>query len=266
MTAAAIAVSGLSFDYGGVPVLREVSLEVGAGEVLAVVGPNGSGKTTLLKNLSGVLGGAAQRRCVRLGSRSLSDLSPRDIARIVAVLEAEVETYFDFSVRELVELGRIPYLNRLQALGKRDRDAVDRALDVTKTRVFSERPLSSLSSGERQRAWLAMALAQEPEIFLLDEPTSHLDLAYQVEILELLRSLAARGLSVVFSVHDLNLAALFADRVALLDRGRLATVAPPAEALTAEHIREVYGTSVRVLSDPETGEFRGIIPERRPGP
>ena len=258
-----VTVSDLSFAYDGDPVLKGISLKVSAGEIVALVGPNGSGKTTLLKNVSGVLGHEAQRRSVRLGDRSLADLRPREVSRVLAVVEAEIDTYFDFTVREVVELGRIPHLRRFEAFGAPDERAVDRALDITSTSVFAERSLNQLSSGERQRVWLAMALAQEPRIFLLDEPTSHLDLSYQVEILELLRSLAADGLCVLFSVHDLNLAALFADRVVLLEGGRVVTVGPPAEALTPERIENVYGTAVRVIRDPETGAFAGIIPERR---
>jgi len=258
-----IRVSGLSFAYDGDPVLRNVSIEINSGETLALVGPNGSGKTTLLKCISGVLGGKEEQRCVFFDSKRLEDLRPRDVARMLAVVEAEIQTHFDFSVREVVELGRIPYLGRMQALGKKDAEAISKAMRITDTALLADRPLSQLSSGERQRVWLAMALAQEPRVFLLDEPTAHLDLAYQSEILELLRSLAAEGLCVVFSVHDLNLAALYADRVALLKGGELVTVGAPDEALTAERIEDVYGTSVQVIRHPQTGELQAILPARR---
>ena len=258
-----IRVDNLSFAYDGDPVLRDISLEVKSGEMMALVGPNGSGKTTLLKNISGVLGQRAEHQCIQVGSRKLADLPTRDVARIMAVVESEVQTYFDFTVREIVELGRIPYLNRLQALRPGDAEEVERAMEITDTRSLAERPLRQLSSGERQRVWLAMALAQEPRILLLDEPTAHLDLNYQVEILDLVRSLAGRGLCVLFSVHDLNLAALYADRVALLDGGRLVTVGPPGEALTAERIERIFHTSVKVLRDPKTGHLEAILPVRR---
>jgi len=257
-----VRVDGLSFAYDGTPVLRDVSLEVPAGEVLALVGPNGSGKTTLFRAVSGVIGGIEARRKVWIGERSLAEFSPRELARTVAAVEAEVETRFDYSVREVVELGRIPHLNRLQALGRRDHEVVDWALERTATRDLEERPLSRLSSGERQRVWIALALAQEPRLLVLDEPTSHLDLAFQVEALELVRRLAASGLTVLLSVHDLNLALRFADRVALLSRGRIAALGPPAEALTRERIEDAYGAAVRVLRD-AAGRVEAILPERR---
>ncbi|MCZ6792923.1 MAG: ABC transporter ATP-binding protein [Planctomycetota bacterium] len=258
-----IRVEGLSFAYDGEPVLRDIRVEVRSGEVVALVGPNGSGKTTLLKSISGVLGGRVAGRRVFFDDRPLAELDRRDVSRLLGVVEAEIHSYFDFTVREVVELGRIPYLQRLQGLSASDGETVERAMETTDIRELADRPLSQLSSGERQRVWLAMALAQEPRALLLDEPTSHLDLNYQVEILELLRTLAAGGLCVLFSVHDLQLAALYADRVALLEKGRLVTVGPPEEALTEERIESVFRVRVRLLKNPESGRIEAILPERR---
>ena len=260
-----VRVTGLNFAYAGEPVLRDMSLEVKSGEVLALVGPNGSGKTTFLKNISGVLGEESEQRCIYFDLACLADLKPRHVARMVGAVEAAVQSYFDFTVREVVELGRIPYLSHLQSLGPQDREIIAKAMKITYTEEFVERPLSQLSSGERQRVWLAMVLAQEPQVLLLDEPTSHLDLNYQVEILDLIRSLSDEGLCVLFSVHDLNLAALYADRVALLEKGRIVTVGPPERALTQDRIESVFHTTVKILRNPETGSLEAILPVRRSG-
>ncbi len=249
-----ITVRGLSFAYDGRPTLEGISLEVGPGEILALVGPNGSGKSTLLRCIAGVL--RPHRGAVYLDFRELGSFSPKELARHLAALEQERHVGFDFTVRELVELGRLPHLGRLQRLGARDWAAIARAMAAARVEELASRPLSQLSGGERQRAFLAMALAQEPQVLLLDEPTAHLDVNHQLELMELVRERAhTEELTVLMALHDLNLAAGYADRLGLLQRGRLRAVGPPGEVLTPGLIREVFGVEALVRRSPLTGRL-----------
>lgn len=236
--------------YGTREILRDVSIEVRAGEVLALVGANGSGKTTLLRALSGVLPLSAGAVWIedppREARRSLLALPPRERAQRIGVVEQDMHLPFRFTVREVVSLGRLPHRARFAARTAADEAAVDRALAETGLEALAGRPIDTLSSGERQRAFIALALAQAPRILLLDEPIAHLDLRYQVEIIRLAQQLAAAGLSVLLTLHDLNLAS-FAHRVALLAGGRLLCTGAPAAVLLPQHIAEAYGTPVRIL-------------------
>ena len=241
----------LSCGYGGDDVLRGVDLGVSAGEFLAVAGPNGSGKSTLVRALSGVLRPRAGR--VSLQGRDLAGVAPREAARAIAVVAQESAVDFDFSCEEIVLMGRTPHLGRFQREGPADLAAARAAMERTGTWEFRERPVLELSGGERQRVFLARAFAQEPRILLLDEPTSHLDLAYQVGILRLARALAVeRKVAVLAVMHDLNLAAAYADRMALLHRGALAAAGTVEEVLREDRLREVYGAELAVRPHPET--------------
>ncbi len=255
-----IKVRDLEFRYGTEPVLTEIDLEVGEGEILALLGPNGSGKTTLLKNISGVL--KPQYGAVYLDFKKLAELSPKEIARELAAVEQEIHAGFDFTVREIVELGRLPHLKKLKALSAQDRRAIEEAMCATDVQTFAGRSIFSLSSGERQRVWLAMALAQEPKILLLDEPTAHLDISYQIEIMEIIKALARKGLAVVMAVHDLNLAAAYADKIAVLHEGRIAALGMPRQVLTEELIERAFKARVQILRDPENGFYVGVVPKK----
>lgn len=250
-------VQNVHFRYTEKPVVEGVSLSIYPGEILALLGPNGSGKTTLLKLLSGVLTPTAGQVC--LEGRPLRDWNRLELARQLAAVEQHIQLPFEFTVRDIVAMGRHPHIGRFQRSSQQDHDRIQQALERTETVGFAKRPLSSLSSGESQRVWLAMALAQEPKILLLDEPTSHLDIHHQLHFLQTLRSLAAEGLSVVMSIHDLNLAGLFAHRVALLHQGALHSVGDPTEVLTASSLREVFQAEVEIVRD-ESGRFRGAFP------
>lgn len=244
-----ISVQNVTFSYNGIPAIDEIDLEIGSGEVLGLIGPNGSGKTTLLKTISGLL--APKFGAVYLDSRALAHLKPSEIAQRLSALEQEHHVGFDFTVREIVEWGRTPHRKRLSPWREDDEQAVQEALEITLLQNLSDRSIQSLSGGERQRVFLAMTLAQEPEILLLDEPTAHLDLRFQLEILQLIKRLAARGITIIAAIHDLSLAARISNRVAVLDRGRLVAWGPPEEVLTESLIRNVWGIESQIFKDAE---------------
>ncbi|MFN7956083.1 MAG: ABC transporter ATP-binding protein [bacterium] len=237
-----VRIDDVELRYNGTPVLAGVSLELRAGELMALVGPNGAGKTTLLRAISGLIEPA--RGAVYLDREPLASLAPRTIATRLASVEQSIRCPDELRVWEAVALGRLPHLGRFQSLGARDREVLDAALERTECTPLADRRVATLSSGERQRVWLAMALAQEPRVLLLDEPTSHLDIHFQMTILALVRSLARDGLTVIASLHDLNLAAEFADRVALVAEHRLVGCGTPAEILTEERLERAYRTAV----------------------
>ncbi len=239
------------FSYTGAAVLRDLSIRLAGGDLSAIVGPNGSGKTTLLRVLSGSLRPAVGD--VRLDDRPLSSLNRQRVALQVAVVPQDVSTPYPFTVRELVEMGRTPHLHvaRRTHLDPIDRAAVERALSATSTGSLEDRLVTELSGGERQRVIIAIALAQEPRYLLLDEPTTHLDIQHQVEIMELLVQLnRERGLAILATMHDLNLAALYFRRLFLLDGGRLLASGTPAEVLSETRLQSVFHTAVRITRHP----------------
>ncbi len=225
--------------------LRDISLKVGKGEMVALLGPNGSGKTTLLKLAAGVL--APKGGEVLLGGTTLKSLSRREIARSIAVVPQYFYMPFAFTVAEVVMLGRTPFIKTLSGETERDHSLAQQAMKLADVERFSRRAFNELSGGERQKCILAMALAQEPQLMLLDEPTAHLDIKHQVEILELVRGLnREHGVTVVGAMHDLNLAALYFDRLVLLKEGAIFSDGPPAAVLTEKTIQDVFGASVRI--------------------
>ena len=246
------------------PAVREVSLSVSPGRLLAVAGPNGAGKSTLLRLLSG--GIAPEAGEVRLDERLLGDLTDRERARALAVVPQSESSPFPVTVREMVGMGRYAHLGPWEPVGSRDQAVVDRALERCAVTPFADRQLGELSGGERQRARIARALAQEAPVLLLDEPTAGLDLRYRMELFHLLRELRADGLAVLVVTHDLNLAARFADRLLLLDRGRTQAMGTPAEVLSRETLEAVYEWPLRLVPHPGPGSDTGApqtIPLRR---
>jgi iron complex transport system ATP-binding protein len=243
----AIQVLGLSFAYNGRRVLDGISLNVAEGEGLALLGPNGAGKTTLLKLIGGVLTPA--NGTVLLHGRSPRQLPRRELARKIAVVPQEFVVPFAFTVREIVELGRTPHLRLLGSPGSADRRAMDHALEVTDTAELSNRIFNELSGGERQRVMIAMALAQEPQVLLLDEPTQQLDIARQAEVLDLISELnSSKRLTVIAAIHDVNLAARYFNRVIFLHRAAAVADGSPVEVLSSQFLQTVYGGTIEVLS------------------
>lgn len=253
-----LATQDLTAGYPPRSVLQGLCLEVPAGQFLAVAGPNGSGKSTLLRVLSRTLRPWSGR--VMLDGMDLGRLSPAAVARQVAVVAQETAVEYEFTVEELVAMGRLPHLRRLRPETAADRAAVEAVLAATGMAPLAQRLVTAISGGERQRALIARALAQEPHLLLLDEPTSHLDIAYQVEVLDLVWRLnRTSGLTVVAVLHDLNLAAHYADRLILLREGRVLADGPPAAVLTAENVAAVYGAQVQITRHPDDGSPHVIL-------
>ncbi|MDD2922836.1 MAG: heme ABC transporter ATP-binding protein [Anaerolineales bacterium] len=241
-------IQNLSASYHSRRVLHEVSFDVNSGEVLALIGPNGAGKSTIIRAASGVIPCAGQ---VRANGDDFQSLEPFQRARYIAVVPQAIALPPAFTVWETVLMGRTPYLGFLGQASKHDEELARHALSRVNALDFAERPVGELSGGERQRILLARALCQSTPILLLDEPTAHLDLQYQVNLLELIRELARdENLAVLIALHDLNLAAHYADRVALLVGGYLEALGTPRQVLTAENIARAYGLPVQVVEHP----------------
>jgi len=239
----------LTCAYDARPVFNHLSLEVHPGEVLALIGPNGVGKSTLLRAMARLL--KPKHGKVLLAGRNLWQISSRDVARKLAYAGQSDGESWPATVEQVIALGRSPHRGWLLPLNSLDREVIDRAIHLTGLDTLRARTVTELSGGEQQRVILARILAQEPRVLLLDEPTSHLDLKYQTSILGLMRKLARQeGITVILSLHDLNLASLYADRLALLSEGQIVAVGTPADVLTAENLARVYGVAVFVTHHP----------------
>jgi iron complex transport system ATP-binding protein len=254
----AIEVVDVSVRLGGHRAVDRVSLTVAAGEWVGLIGPNGAGKTSLLRAMAGLV---AFEGAVRVDGRSTREMSRRERSRLLAVLPQEPSTPPWMTVAEYVLLGRTPHLGLLEQEGRGDREAASLALRRLDLLPYADRLLGTLSGGEKQRVVVARALAQEAPVILLDEPTSALDIGHQQQALELLDLLRAEsGLTLVAAMHDLTLAAQYADRMALLDRGRLVDVGPPQDVLTATRVAQHYHASVEVLRSEAGGV--AVVPRR----
>lgn len=246
-----IAAHDISAGYNGETVLKGLSIGLAAGEFVGVIGPNGSGKTTLLRVMSRALRPLSGQ--VTLGDRDIYSIPAREFARRVAVVPQDTMVAFDFSVMEITLMGRSPWLGRFAVEGSRDIGIATDALLRVGVGHLADRRINALSGGERQRVMVARALAQEPEVMLLDEPTSHLDISFQFEIMDLIRSLnREKGLTVLAVLHDLNLAAQYCDRMVMIADRCVAASGPPEEVITADNIRRVYGAEVWVRTHPAT--------------
>jgi iron complex transport system ATP-binding protein len=256
----------ISFAYGrrraaGQRVLDGVSLAVERGTIVGLVGPNGSGKTTLLRILAGVL--PPQSGSVTIDGRPIEQMTRRDLARRVAVVPQETHSTFDFSVIDMVLMGRYPHLGAFELEGAEDQAIARDALAATGTAELEARPFATLSGGEKQRVVIASALAQASDVLLLDEPTAALDLGYQFEVTALLRRLnAERGTTMVVSTHDLNLVAALCERVVLLKQGRVVAHGATEATLTPEHIRLLYEIDADVQFHPLAGHLT-VVPIAR---
>jgi iron complex transport system ATP-binding protein len=261
-----LAARDLSFAYArrrGLEqrVLDHVSIEVERGSVVGLLGPNGSGKTTLLKVVSGVL--SPQSGGVEIDGRPIGQLTRRELARRIAVVPQETHSTFDFSVIDMVLMGRYPHLGPFELEGAADQAIAREALAATGTAALEARPFATLSGGEKQRVVIASALAQASDMLLLDEPTAALDLGYQFEITALLRQLnAERGTTMIVSTHDLNLAAALCERVVLLKHGRVIAYGSTRDTLTSENIRLLFEVDADVQFHARAGHLT-VVPIAR---
>lgn len=248
----ALSADGVSIGYGRATVVGNLDLAIPHGAFTVLVGPNGSGKSTILRALAGLL--SPQRGTVLLDGLSIASLSSKELARRIGVLSQGPSAPEGLSVRDLVQQGRYPHRSLFGRWTPQDEEACRQALKLTGMEAFQDRQLDSLSGGEKQRAWIAMALAQQTDILLLDEPTTFLDLAHQLEILDLIGDLVhERHKTVVAVLHDLNQAARYGDHMVLLKAGSVTSTGRPAEVMTASAIADVFGVASSIISDPVTG-------------
>ncbi len=248
----AIRASNIVAGYGDRIVLHEVSIEVHPGELVAIVGPNGAGKSTLLRVLSGAI--KPYRGAVELFGEPLASYDRRAVARSLATVAQENAVAFQFSVIEIVLMGRAPHLGSFHLETRHDLSTAREALRLFDLTHLATRPIQELSGGERKRVFLARALAQGPRVMLLDEPTAFLDLRHVTEIFATFRKLRVeRGLAIIATLHDLNVAATYADRILMLKDGTTAGYGSPTEVFTADRLREVYEIELEVSVNPANG-------------
>ena len=260
----AIVMNRVCFAYSTGLVLRDVELSVRKGEMIGLIGPNGAGKTTLIRLISGILD--ARQGEVRLDGLHAGRLKRNALARQVAVVPQQFSIPFAYKVEEVVMLGRTPFMKPFHDSSARDRDVIMQTMDVVGIRRLEGRYFSELSGGERQKVVLAMALAQEPKLLLLDEPTAHLDISHQVEILELLARMNEEGrLTIIAAMHDLNLASAYFRRLILLKEGAIVADGPPERVLTSSTIGTAYSVPVHIQRHPLTGVPQVVVLPRGNG-
>lgn len=256
-----IEAQSVAIKYDGRTIIDNITLQVQEGEIISIIGPNGSGKSTLLKSMSRMI--PCERGCVRIAGQELGTLSNKRIAQLLCMLCQSNQTPGDMTVEELVSYGRLPHKKWYERLDASDHEVVEWALDRTGLASYRERLVGSLSGGEAQRAWIAMALAQRPKILMLDEPTTYLDIAHQLEVLELIRSINRElGITVVMVLHDLNQASAYSDRICVLRDGHMTMTGSPRQVLTPELIRDVYGVEAEVTHAAADGSLRIHIQKR----
>ncbi|MBP2649509.1 MAG: Iron-chelate-transporting ATPase [Firmicutes bacterium] len=245
---AILSVNNLTIIINNKRIIDKLSLNVEAGKILSIIGPNGSGKSTLIKALTRSLKPFAGQ--IELFEQNIRSYSANKLARQIAVLHQKTQAPGDLSVRDLVAYGRFPYQYWWKENHKEDTVIIDWALAETGLSLIADRPVNTLSGGEQQRAWIAMALAQQPRVLFLDEPTTFLDIAHQIEILELITSLNKQeGITVVMVVHDMNHAVRYSDIVAVMQRGKLYSIGQPKDIITPAMLRDVFGVEADILQD-----------------
>jgi len=259
-----ININNLSLSYDGTTtIINELNLDIQVGTVTALVGSNGCGKSTLLRGISRLLKPA--KGAVYLDGQQVHSMKARDLAKQLGILPQSPTAPEGLTVHELVAQGRYPHQNWFQQWSQEDERIVNDALSTTDLESFADRPVDTLSGGQRQRAWIAMALAQQTDILLLDEPTTYLDMAYQVDVLELLAELNEKGRTIILVLHDLNQAARYADTIVALREGSILAQGTPQEVMTSDQIHAVFDLETQVIEDPITGTPM-CIPLRRKKP
>jgi len=257
-----LTIDGIDCSYGSVNVLNDVKFAVESGEFLGILGPNGSGKTTLLRSISRVL--KPKRGAILIDDKDIYGMKSVEVARQLAVVPQDTPVTFDFTALEVVLMGRNPHMPRFKMESKEDLAIARNSMEVTRTWDFADRPVTEISGGERQRVIIARALTQEPQILLLDEPTTHLDISNQLEIMDLIKQLCkTKKLVIVAVFHDFNLAARYCDSIILLKDGKIVAIGKANETLTSQNVRKVFSVDTIVKKHPVTG-FLHVIPISRP--
>lgn len=241
----------IAFAFNGQSVLDSVSLDVRKGEIVGLIGPNGAGKTTFLRLVSGVL--EPDRGSIHLDGDAVGTLSADELGRRISVVPQQTELSFDFSIRDVITMGRNPYQGRLERLQSADRSLVNQAMAQTDTDHLADRPFSAVSGGERKRVLIARAIAQDTPAMLVDEPTASLDINHQVAVFELLRGLVGDDKAILTAVHDLNLAARYCDRLVLLHDGQVKATGTAEDVLQPKQLHPAYGIDTTVEENPVTG-------------
>ncbi|WP_291416162.1 ABC transporter ATP-binding protein [Devosia sp.] len=245
---------GLSIGYGGTNVLDNVDLAIPTGEITILIGPNGCGKSTLLKTMARIL--TPSNGSVLLDGKDIHRLDTKGVAAKLGLLPQGPIAPEGLTVRELVAQGRFPHQTLLRQWTRADEDAVNGAMDIAGITDFADRSVDTLSGGQRQRCWVAMVLAQETDLILFDEPTTFLDLKVQVDLMDLLAGLAhQRGRTLVIVLHELSLAAAYADHLVMMKEGQIVATGTPDDIFTAARLKEVFGLDAKVLRDPDNGRM-----------
>lgn len=243
----------LSLGYGETCLVDDLTLDIPQGQFTALIGPNGSGKSTILRGLSGLL--APQKGAVHLDDRPITSLAPKMLARQIGLLSQESHAPEGMTVWELVRQGRYPHRTMFDRWGPKDEKACSQAIELTGMQAFRDRPLQTLSGGQRQRAWISLSLAQQTDILLLDEPTTFLDLAHQIEILDLVASLVQeQSKTVVAILHDLNLTARYADHIILLKDGKVLASGNAGQVIHSDIVEQAFGIACDISQDPVSGD------------
>jgi len=244
-------IESLYFEYDERMVLSDISFSISKGDFVSIIGPNGSGKSTLLKNLASIL--KPIKGNIKLEGKKIDEYRAKELARKMALVPQDTNVTYDFSVFDIVLMGRNPYLNRLEKEKQIDFQIVKDSLKLTNTLHLRDRNINEISGGERQRVIIARALAQEPEIILLDEPTSHLDINHQIEILSLLKKLnKEKKMMILLVIHDINLAARFSNKMILLNEGRVLSIGEPEAVITNQNMERAYNVNMLISHNPHT--------------
>ena len=244
-----ITTKNLNISYGDLDIVKDLNLSIPKGKITTIIGSNGCGKSTILKTIARII--QPKSGDIYINNTNIKDQSPKDIAKIMASLPQSPQAPGGLTVEELISYGRFPHQKGFGKMKKEDKDIVTWALKSTRIEEFRDRPMEDLSGGQRQRAWIAMALAQQTEILLLDEPTTYLDLAHQLEILKLLEELNRKhGTTIVMVIHELNNASRFADHMIGVKKGKVICEGSPYEVMTKENLKHLFNIDAEIVNDP----------------